>query len=196
MTAHVDAHKDLHSEQGAPARRAPGTLPQSGHQGARPGVAGVREARPGPRRSLRAERSASPPSCTPPTNCTCAEPIPGRRAWSSGAGPRSRFVGPAFAAQDDTDVETAGRRDGRENHAAARRARRRGREPDRSERRSGPRRGRHPRAAPSCRVRAAHVQLRARRCGAPTPRNGRRVSRPACSGWGMSCCRAPSTSRR
>ena len=53
MSDTVGAHNDLHSEQGARPRRTSGAIPQSGDQGARHRLAGVREAGPDSRRGVR-----------------------------------------------------------------------------------------------------------------------------------------------
>ena len=61
MSDVVGAHNDLHSEQGAVTRRAPGTLPQPGHQGARtwPGWSSRSPTWTGPRPSPGPSASAS-----------------------------------------------------------------------------------------------------------------------------------------
>ena len=61
MSDHHDPHTGLHSEQGALAGRAPGPGEEPGREGARPGLAGVREAGPGrgPRRSRTPSGSAT-----------------------------------------------------------------------------------------------------------------------------------------
>ena len=87
MSDHHDPHTGLHSEQGALAGEHPGRARQADRQGARPGLAGVREARPASGRRCSPVPSASRRRCAPQTNCSCAARIPARPACSSAGAP-------------------------------------------------------------------------------------------------------------
>ena len=139
MAAHVDAHKDLHSEQGALRGEHPGR--------SRNPLIKVRDLawlefeKPD---LVRAEAFARAFGFTTVLHTADELQLRGTDAGSPAViirrGPRSRFVGTAFAAEDRADVERLAGATGRNiQHAPRGHRRRRGRT-DRSQRASGPRR--------------------------------------------------------
>ena len=186
MTPHVDAHKDLHSEQGATARRAPRALPQPPDQSPRSGVAGIRETRPGPRGSLRAgvrlhHRAAHRRRASPSRN--------GRRLDVRDRPPRNALAvrGPSVRRTGQGRRRAARQRDREDDPHAARGHRRRRGRTDRSQRDSGPRRRRDARVGRAARTTAAHLQLRAR--AAPRQRHPAPAARTR-PGAEVGSCRA------
>ena len=194
MTSHVDAHKDLHSEQGALRGEHPGR--------SRNPLIKVRDLawlefeKPD---LVRAEAFARAFGFSTVLHTADELQLRGTDAGSPCVivrrGPRSRFVGPAFAAQDKADVERLASATGRTTRTLPEADRRRRGGPDRSERDSGSRGRRHARAGRACPRNSRTPSTSGMSCGAPTPPSAPRASRPACSGWDMSCCRARSTSR-
>ena len=196
MSDNHDPHTGLHSEQGATAGRAPRAVGEPGHQGARPRLAGVREAGPGPGRGVRARlrvqhRAAHPGRAAP------AGHRRGRAVRADPPGPRSRFVGPAFRAAEQADVLRLADATGATATPAAGDA-------GRGDRRSG-----RPERPCRCAWSSGTHELAALPgqeplvfnfghddCRGPTRPSARRGCRPRCSGSGTSCCRPRSTSRR
>src|ERR1700746_67142 len=90
------------------ARGAPRAVQESPGQGGRAGVAGVREAGPGPRRAvrhrLRLHRGRPDAGDAGAARAAAAAPCPGVRC-----GPRSLFVGPAFQAAERGDLDRLAR---------------------------------------------------------------------------------------
>ena len=160
MAAPVDAHKDLHSDQGARRGEHPGR--------SRNPLIKVRDLawlefeKPD---LVRAEAFARAFGFTTVLHTADELQLRGTDAGSPCVivrrGPRSRFVGTAFAADDRADVERlAGATGTNIQHAPRCHRRRRGRT-DRSQRDSGPRRRRDARVGRASRARTAHLQLRA-----------------------------------
>ncbi len=171
-----DPHTDLHSEHGALPGEHPGRAAQPHRQGPRPGLAGIREARPGADRALRPglrvhdglphRRRAPSAGQRPRSPCVLVR-----------NGPRSRFVGPTFRAADSADVTRLAEVTGAKVEPLADTLGGRAVDAHRPQRDAGAARGRPPRAAGAARPEPAHLQLRPRtgagqRHAAPAPPAG------------------------
>ena len=194
MTPHVDAHKDLHSEQGAPRGEHPGR--------SRNPLIKVRDLawlefeKPD---LVRAEAFARAFGFTTVLHAArrASPSRNGRRLDVRDRPPRNADAvrRPSVRRTGHGRRRAASQRDWEDDPHAARGHRRRRGGTDRSQRDSGSRRRRNARVGRAARTTAAHLQLRARavphqRHPAPAAR-----TRAGCRGWGMSYCRAPSTSR-
>ena len=162
MSTHTDLHKGLHSEQGARSGEHRGRSPtRSSRSATSPGWSSRSRTLPAPKRSP--PRSASATVTRTADELQLRGTDPGSPCVLIRRGPRSRFAGLAFAAQDKADLERLATADRRANPRASRLDRRPRRRPDRPGRVPGAGGRRHASSCPPLPAQhAADVQLRPR----------------------------------
>ena len=196
MSDVVGAHNDLHSEQGAATRRAPGTLPQPGHQSGGPRLAGVRETRPDRRAETFARAFGFGVVHRSADELQLRGTDAGAPCVMVRRGARTRFGGMAFPAQDEVDVLRLADQTNAPTRALPESLGGMAVELIDPERHAGARSWPACTTCPNCPASPLTCSTSATTCLAPTPpsvRRGRPRRSSVSDTW---CCSPPGTSRR